>query len=69
MRAKVPTNADASLLEFGKRLTDELDAEFRKRTPDLNARSNLLLAAPDGSIWAVTVDNAGALATSKVSDG
>ncbi len=69
MKTKVPLNADAPLQEYGKRLSDELDSELRKRTPDLNGRDNLLLVAPDGSIWAVVVDNAGALATSKVSDG
>lgn len=69
MKTKVPSNADAPLREFGNRLTDELDIELRKRTPDLNPRSNLLLAAPDGSIWSVAVDNLGVLATTKVSDG
>jgi len=66
MKTQIPQDADTATRDFGKRLLDELDIEFGKRAPDMNARNNLLLAAPDGSIWAVTVDNTGTLATTKV---
>ena len=66
MKTKIPEDATKPLWQFAKQLSDELDNELNKRTPDLNGRSNLLLTAPDGSIWAVTVDNAGTLATTKV---
>ena len=45
---------------------DELDIEFQKRTPDGNSRQDLLLTSPDGSIWSVTVSDAGALSATKV---
>lgn len=66
MKAKVPTNAEPGLADFGRRLLDELDIEFQKRTPDGNSRQDLLLTSPDGSIWSVTVSDAGALSATKV---
>lgn len=66
MRTKVPPDGEKALHDFGTRLGDELDQEFRARTPDRNPRKDLLLQAPDGSIWAVTVDDTGTLATTKV---
>lgn len=66
MRTKVPPTDDVATREFATRLLDELNEELKKRTPDQNGRNNLLLTSPDGSIWAVTVDDAGALSAAKV---
>ena len=61
---KAPTN-DVFLRYFVEWASKELE----ERTPDNQVRRELYLRSPDGGIWQVTVDDAGALATVKVSNG
>lgn len=66
MKTRVDNVKDPAIAETFTRLMSELDVMMVDRTPDQNGRNNLLLTAPDGSIWAVAVDNLGALSTTKV---
>lgn len=44
-----------------------LQKEFAKRTPDdTTRRSVILTATDDGTVWEVTIDGTGTLATTKV---
>lgn len=63
---QIPTDAPKELFQYFKDHDTQMKAELGDRTPDNRGRSALLLISPDGSIWSVAVDNAGALAATKV---
>lgn len=44
-----------------------VDGEFRRRSRDDQSVGSIILTAPDGSTWSVTVDNAGVLSTTQLS--
>lgn len=43
-----------------------IQKEFDARTPDTSSRDSVYISSPDGSIWQVTVDDAGAVSAAKV---
>ena len=50
-------------------VVDFFGRQLDKRTPDNEVRRELFLRDPDGGVWSIGVDNAGAITTTKVSDG
>ena len=61
---KMPAEA-----EYMATLTARLSQEINARAPDDSARASLLLQSPGGSVYAIFVDDAGAVTTAKVSGG
>lgn len=64
---KIPVFKDPAVGKYLSDLTKWIDGELRGRTRDNTARGSVILVAPDGSTWSVTVDDTGTLSTTQVS--
>lgn len=62
----LPAGSDPNMQKYLRDLSTHVQMEFNKRTPDITARNSITLLSPDGSAWEVTVDDLGALITTKV---
>lgn len=57
---------DPALERYLRDLSVITQSEFKDRTPDREGGRSIHLVSPDGSVFEVTVNNAGALAATKV---
>jgi len=57
---------DRSEADYIANLVTRLSQEINARSPDISARPALMLQSPGGVVYAVSVDDAGALIATKI---
>ena len=65
---KIPTfTKEPALNPYLRDLTKELERELRQRVPATTGVGAIHLVSPNGSVWRITVSDAGVIATTQVS--
>lgn len=64
----IPAGVDAGVSAFCRTLLQKLDFEFKQRIPNTQGQAELLLVSPGGKVYAVRVDDAGALSTTLMNE-
>jgi hypothetical protein len=65
----LPPLADGNLHRFLMLLVQALTENTKVTLTTEAPSANVLLSSPDGSVWSVKVDDAGALSATKLRDG
>lgn len=64
----VPRLEDPLAVRYLTDLTKAVRAELEARTVDASSRGYVRLISPDGSVWELSVDDAGLVVTTKVAE-
>lgn len=66
VKMPVPNTGNLRTDDAINNLSKTVERELDKRTRDDTTRGGIFLSSPDGSVWELKVDDAGALNTTKV---